>query len=462
MPARRFFSRPADLARLIVATALLGGTTSVASGQDDDRAARWAALDATYAVGPTTARDLGLRIAWQATLDDPVIDTTRLGDQVFTVDEDDRLSRIDGKSGLLIWTNSVVDRHHAVWGVTEGFRNGELPWGRNEGDTVCVVCDSFATHVDYNTGAVVKRDRLGKVPSSKVVRHGRHLIYGTHIGQVVWFDLLVGFEWRATQLWGPVVTTPIVEGDFVSAVSSKGNEIRKKTARVGDTTMMWGPDDDPSTDQTGADRFWRDVNPERGSYDPLSRMSSIGMRGGSIGVLNVRTAGVLWGFGDELYEGVVANPAFGDGMLFCPGLDQNLWAFDAGNGSRAWKYLSSVPLTTSPHFVSVETGDDRRLSLVLQWIEGTGLVAFEANPGDTIEGIVVWTTPDAAGEPLGDLGGRLLLWDSAERVLRMLDPTDGSITRSTKVPAVSDMQLIDGSIYATADDGRIIRLDPRG
>ena len=450
------------LSTLVALPVFLSAASAQDKASDPSLDAKRSELDQRYAIGPTPARELGYRIVWQSTLGGPVSRLTKLGDSLFTVSDDEWVGRIDAKTGTIIWNFETVEANHTVWGITEDERFKQAAWGQNNDDNVCVTCDTSVTFLDLGTGSIVRREKLDKSPSSSVIRSGRNLIYGSHVGQVVWFNYAVGSEWRATQLWGPINTSPIIAGDFVAAVSSKGNETRKSAARNQTQPNSAGSHDDPKGQRDRQRRFWKNVNPERGEYEAHQRRTSIGMRGGSIGVLNATTSRVQWGWGDKLFEGIVAEPTFGGGLLFCAGVDQYLWAFDASRGNVVWKYLATAPLTTSPIYVSAQTPDDQQLDLVLQWVEGQGLMAFEADAGNTIEGKVVWTIPDARGDSIGMIQGQVALWDANAKVLRLIDAGQGSIVKTIPLPQVDSITMEGDSIFATGTDGRVIRLDPVG
>lgn len=397
-PIRRPLAPATLLAIPALALATLGGT---AAAQTDDRdaelASRRAQLDERYAFGPTAARDIGYRIAWQATIDDPVRRVEAFAGDVYALDSGNRLTRIDQATGDLIWTTTAADPNDRVWGVTPGIApfNG-LPWGQNDGDRLYVTADPVVMEIDHATGSVVGRQNLEKVPSTDVIRFGSYLIFGTNNGQIVWHQFLVGQEWRANQLLGPIEATPTVVGGDNLAAASKG---------------------------------------------------------GTVLLLDAKTAGRLWG--EKVFSSVSAPLTAGGGFVFVAGEDQYLWAFNARNGRTAWRYFTQSPLDTAPIFVDTSTG-----GVVLQWVENEGLVCLEADPGDTIEGSARWRIADARGEGIGMIGDRVALWDAPNRELRVVDLDQGAVTRKISLPQVAHLRMVGDSILAVGDDGRIVRLDP--
>jgi len=406
MFAARFTRRPLALAAfLAVPLATAGVLSTPASAQDADRdaelAARRAELDARYAFGPTAARSLGYRIGWQTTIGAPIVRFDVFAGDVYALDAGNRLTRVDRATGSQVWTVTACDANDRVWGVTPGLPPYDaLPWGQNDGDRLYVTTDPVVFEIDHATGAVVGRQDLEKIPSTDVTRYGSYLIFGTRGGQVVWHQYLVGQEWRANQLLGPIVATPTMVGTDSIAVASQG---------------------------------------------------------GTVLLLDAKSAGRMWG--DNVFDGVSAPLTAGGGRVFVAGEDQYLWAFDARTGRVAWRYFTESPLDTQPvHAIATVDGSPR--GVVLQWVESEGLVCLEADPGDTIEGKIIWRLPDARGTAIGRIGDGVVLWDGDARVLRVIDAGLGAVSRQVDLPQVKDVRMIGDVIYANADDGRLLRLDP--
>jgi outer membrane protein assembly factor BamB len=404
MSAARYPRHPRSLVTLLAVPALAAlATHATAVAQDADRdaelAARRAELDARFVIGPTAARELGHRIMWQTTVGAPVVRFDVFAGDVFTVDADNHLTRVDRGNGDQVWSITANDPNDRVWGITPGMPPSDgLPWGQNANDRLYLTCDPAVFEIDHATGAILGRQNLDKVPSTEVVRYENYLLFGTRTGQIVWHQYLVGQEWRANQLLGPITATPTLVGNSNVAVAS---------------------------------------------------------RGGTVLLLDAKSAGRLWG--DKVFSGVTAPLSSGGGYIFLAGDDQYLWAFDARTGRVMWRYFTESPLNTRPIYVPVP-GTDK--GMVMQWVETEGLVCLDANPGDTIEGKVLWRLPEARGEGLGLIGERLAVWDGDARILRLIDVTNGAVARTVAMPQVSDVRLVGDSIFATGDDGRLSRLDP--
>lgn len=394
---------------LMAVLAILPLLSSAAQAQatDDARdkklAERRQELDKMYAFGPSTARSLGYRIAWQTSIDTEIARMDIVGPDIYVVDGRNIMTRIDQKNGSPVWSVTAADRNDTIWGVTEGMTpfNG-LAWGQNEGDRLYVTTDPVVFGIDHATGAVVERQDLQQIPATEVIRWKNYLIFGTSHGRIVWHQYVVGHEWRANQLEGPVVGTPTIVGDNRIAAASLG---------------------------------------------------------GSVLMLSAKSAGRIWS--DKTFAAVKPSVTSGGGMIFAASDDQYLWAFDADRGNVRWRYFTESKLDTQPAYIVVKTPEGNA-GRVLQWVESEGLVCLDADPGTAIEGKALWTIRDAEGDAVGMIGERVAIWDAPKRVLRMIDPVNGAVAETFQLPQVRSLTMDGDVIYVTGDQGRIVRLDPIG
>lgn len=373
------------------------------ANQDRKLAERRQQMDRAYTIGPTAARSMGYRITWQSSMDSPLKRMDIVGPDVYVIDHRNVMTRIDRANGSPVWSATAADLNDTVWGVTEGMTpvNG-LPWGQNEDDKVYVTTDPVIFVLDHATGAVVGRQDLDQIPSTDVVRWRNYLIFGTRHGRVVWHQYMVGHEWRANQLAGPIVSKPTLVGGNRLAVASLG---------------------------------------------------------GNVLMLSAKSAGRIWG--DKTFAAVQAPMTAGGGMVFAASDDQYLWAFDADRGDVRWRWFTESKLDTQPTYVVVQTPEGNQ-GRVLQWVDSQGLVCLEADPENSIEGKTIWTIPDAKGEAIGLIGKQVALWDESKRLLRMIDPAQGVVVDTISLPKVKILTMHDDVIYATCEEGRVIRLDPIG
>ncbi len=153
---------------------------------------------------------------------------------------------------------------------------------------------------------------------------------------------------------------------------------------------------------------------------------------------------------------IVADAVAGNGAVYVASLDQHLRAFElAENRSPLWEYLTESPLTDSPVLIG-----DR----VYQQVESEGLVCLEALPLDSPGGVVIWQAKDAGGNVLTQMRDTLITWDADDKELAIVDSRLGAPISSFHLPHIDSImatEVVGGDIYATAMDGRILRLVPR-
>ena len=311
----------------------------------------------------------------------------------FTV-HDDSVFVLDGQNFLTRISREEGDR---IWNlavedpIVEIQGITYLP----EKERVYLTAGGDLLELDAANGAQVDRQRLSQMASTRPVVFGPMMIYGSRSGQLVWHAYGVRNQWRAYYIAPTIETQPILQGDLIVTVSSDG---LVAVLSAQDTSMYWSK---------------------------------------------------------QLLDAVVSTPAVGNGAVFVSGRDQNLWAFDLGNGRRLWKYLTESPLTASPSVIG-----DR----VYQYIPTEGLVCLTAVPRSAPGGEVKWTCAEARGEVLAEHQGVLHCWDAASKTLFTIAAGSGHLVDSISLPRVRHLlapETTSGDIFAASDDGRIIRLTPR-
>jgi outer membrane protein assembly factor BamB len=249
--------------------------------------------------------------------------------------------------------------------------------------------------LDDDTGSLIDKQRLGQIASTSPIVFGPVVIYGARNGQLVWHSFEVGYQWRSYQVAPAIRLRPLLVGNDVAVIATNG------------TVMM----------------------------------------------IDASSAAAIWE--KRLLSGVDAEPVAGEDLLYIAGLDQYVWALDAGTGRTVWRYLSETPLTSSPSLI----GDH-----LYQYIPTEGLVCFEARPVDAPGGRIIWTAPDVPGRVIGRDGVRLFVWDGQRKRLAIINAESGAVTDTVDLPGVRHLVITDpdsGDLYAASDDGRVIRLVPR-
>ncbi len=175
---------------------------------------------------------------------------------------------------------------------------------------------------------------------------------------------------------------------------------------------------------------------------------------GRVMCLRAGSATQVWS--KKALAGIEVPPAVGNGAVYVASLDQHLRAYEiTARRTPLWEYLTESPLTDPPVLVG-----DR----VYQSVASEGLVCLEALPLDSPGGVVVWRAADARGTVLTQRRGNLLTWNAREHRLLSIDAMLGAVVTSYTFPHLDTIRATgvdEGDLYATATDGRIIRLVPR-
>ncbi|HMN97351.1 MAG TPA: PQQ-binding-like beta-propeller repeat protein [Phycisphaerales bacterium] len=241
-------------------------------------------LDARMIIGPTAARTLGYRVAWESGPFTAAPETLKLGsplgDSVFIIDTRNNLTRLRTADGIRIWSTPVGGPADVVYDI--------LRVDDPSGDRVMVLTDGALFVFDGTNGVMIDRQALRRPANTKAVLVGPFVIYGGRTGQIVWHQARVGHHWRVNEISGSIRAAPIVAGSDIAVASTTGD----------------------------------------------------------VAVMDVGTARTIWT--KRLLAGIVAPMATARGFLFIAGQDQYLWAIDVGDGRTIWKHFNDAPLTTGP------------------------------------------------------------------------------------------------------------------
>lgn len=265
-------------------------------------------------------------------------------------------------------------------------------------DAVYLTAGGRLLVLDAATGTQIGLQRLERIASTGPVHAGQYLIYGGRNGQLIWHSHEVAFQWRAYQI-SPSINIP---------------------------PLLVQPD------------------PWEAGY-----VVAVG-NNGRVAVLDAGSATMLWS--KQLLSSVVAQPAASPAAVYVAGLDQHVWAYDLLSGRALWRYLTDTPLVDSPVLVG-----DR----LYQQIPSQGIVCFDALPQDSPGGNIVWVAEGVPGNVIAQRGNRVLVWHESQRLLTVLDGTNGGVVdRKTLEDA---MQLVAGDVggaeaFAISEDGRVVRL----
>jgi outer membrane protein assembly factor BamB len=241
-------------------------------------------LDERYVMGPTASDEFGYRIAWQterlATRNSEAQLTVPGTDSVWFADSAGSVVRVRRENGETVWRASTFKGMERIMSIDH------LPLGTD--DRVYIVTQIDTVSLDALTGNLVRRSKIGQLPTTAPAVFGPYFIYGTRSGLVSWYQYGTGFPWRATTIGGTVNTQPTLAGDVVLSGSSNG----------------------------------------------------------TILALDAGTTRVLWD--RKLSAGVETKIAADQAAAFVAGRDQSLWAFDLARGRVLWHYFTQTQLLNDP------------------------------------------------------------------------------------------------------------------
>lgn len=421
--------------RALLSSLLLVAAPAGAAGPDETPATPAARL-----LDARGATSLGLTAGWQSKL--PLLAGTAVqgirlvpspdgkpeGECLYAWDRAGVVMKLDPQSGEVRWTSaSVADRTGS--GLLDVFsatvKNRVVVVGL--GDANCLALDG-------RTGSEEGLTPYARIPVTSVVRSGNEFIYGSRAGQVVWIAMreeamprrkdrqvpltrdaapeisaihVVPYETHAHSLHGSIVVPPVSADGKIVACSSQGQVL----CFLSDSKR------------------------------------------------------IAWQM--KLPGGIVATPAATDTQVFIACRDQYLRCVQlapAGRGSSeeaaqkrlaagsvAWKWFTETPLERPP-FVSGNR-------VVIQ-VDGLGLVALDADPGNTsLDRRPLWISK-AAGDAITRFADGILVWDRASSTLSLVDADSGAVRNSITLPdavIVSSTSPTNGDLLVVASDGRVQR-----
>lgn len=198
---------------------------------------------------------------------------------VATLEAGSTVTLMSAVNGTVRWTNQLADR---LTRFVDLHREGNRLYASGEDELFIL---------DIDTGNIIVRQRYDKIVSTRPVRYGSELIYGTGSGELLAHLPLSAVE--GVKAWGNAVgsafeTAPVLMGNVVGAVT-----------QMGDVVFV----DASSGTMVGRNR---------------------------------------------IYSGIATVPVANDEAMFVAGLDQSVWAFRAAGGAILWRYRTSVPLRQQP------------------------------------------------------------------------------------------------------------------
>jgi hypothetical protein len=125
------------------------------------------------------------------------------------------------------------------------------------------------------------------------------------------------------------------------------------------------------------------------------------------------------------------------------------------SGKPRWKVLTTSPLSDTP----VIHGNS-----LYQRVPHNGLACYEAFPKN-ISGNLKWLADDVLGNVVTtNSSGRLVCWDSINRVLQIVDTRLGGVVSTLAIPTARSLiadKDVKGSLYIITEDDMLLRLVSR-
>lgn len=287
---------------------------------------------------------LGYRVEWRAfptMLPGGRLESVDiLGDALGAMDSEGVFSVIESTSGQQRWSDQVAGSLTRFFGSVRDDKH------------IVVLSESEAYYYDSQTGALKNKQRLSKVASTRPVRAGEILAYGTANGNVVGLNTLNGFA-----VWGSGVTGAV--------------------------------DVDPVGFPNGTD-------------------VAFASQGGDVLVLDGITGRGLGRA--RMFAGPGAAIASNDTLVFVASLDHSLYAFTRNSCQQVWRHRTGNPLRHPPVHVDgvvyCDLGDSGGLSALnastgkVIWNNqdvGGQVVAIRRNKVLAYDGAKMYTLDPAKG-----------------------------------------------------------------
>ncbi|MCZ6836394.1 MAG: PQQ-binding-like beta-propeller repeat protein [Planctomycetota bacterium] len=201
---------------LLAATALLA---SACGGQrvDTRRETTYfpasADIENSLLVDPSRAREIGYRVDWQYPVAGPNLKIlTVQGDSVFTMDENNYLTRIDREDGTRVWRIPISYPLAEIQGITY------MPSIRR----VLVNSGGDLFVLNASDGSQIERQKLLKIANTESVPFGDYIIYGSRNGQLIWHSHKVAVEHSGYQIARSIKITPEYRNGLIVVIGNDG------------------------------------------------------------------------------------------------------------------------------------------------------------------------------------------------------------------------------------------------
>ena len=367
-------------------------------------------------------RNTGYRIDWMNQSNSHNLHLpTVSNNSIYTIDENDYLTRYDLHSGQWRWSTPIGNQVYELRSINE-FADKGLVYVVSDGAVYIVQSDSgnYPSNSNNKTTAYAtgkKQLPLKLVANTPAISSGKFLIYGATSGDVVWFNPEIGFSSNRYKIGPSINVSPSV---VEAAITASGRTQRAVVTGSRDGSVI-------AVDARNLSRLW------------------------SLKLLGAIECPVAYSIeSPETIVGTIPRSS-----VFIAGSDQYLRAVDFISGLTRWEVLTTSKLRDSPVI------HDNK---VYQRIPNDGLACYEAFPHD-ISGKQNWLSSDISGNVItSTVSNRLVCWDQQTRILQIVEPRKGGIISSVSIPTakklISDND-IGGSLYIITDNDMLLRIVSR-
>ena len=368
-------------------------------------------------------RASGYRLDWMNQSNGSAISLpTITTDSLYTVDEEDYLTRYDLETGKWIWSSPVGNKIYNIHSINE-MQKGNRVYAVSDGAIYALEKETgnLPTSSDQSTdsksitSAIRSLDWIAN--TGAISTEKGYLIYGSSNGEIVWFNPDFGFETKRYRIGDVIKVTPT----FAHGPRSlNGQQLNLVITPSLDGQVY-------AVDLEQANKIW------------------------SIQLTSPVATEISYATNSSLLD----DETFPRTSAFIAGTDQYLRAIDLHTGKPRWNILSSKVLVDSPVVVS---------DTVYQRLPEIGLAAYDAFP-DSLSGNQKWIADDVFGNVITTTNtGKLVCWDSVNNLLQIVDPVKGGVVSTLPLPGARSVlsdTLQQGSIYIITQNNALLRLIQR-
>jgi hypothetical protein len=340
---------------------------------------------------------------------------------LYTLDNEDNLTRYDLRSGQWLWSTPVGNQIFELRSINESAETGRVYVVSD--DAVYIIETASGNYPALDSPEAKKEAgnkshlELEWVANTPAILQGGMLIYGSNTGETVWFDPRIGFIEHRYRIGTSVKVSPtLVEG----VRDEKGALRRAIITPAADGSMI-------AVDASQINRIWM------------------------LKLLDAVETPIAF----ETSSQTLSNESFPRTSVFIAGTDQYLRSVDLHSGKPRWKILTTSPLSDTPVIYK---------DFLYQRIPNSGLGCFEAFP-ESISGKMKWIADDVFGNVITTTNsGQLVCWDNSNKVLQIVDTRLGGVVSSLSLPTTRSLiadKDTEGSLYIITEDDMLLRLVSR-